>query len=446
MKKLMNCYFIPKTYFGKYPKAERFDLCTDIKERCYKMLRLVMYAWRTKNRDKQLEYLTDCDVELAVLKTLIRISYKMKYITDKNYMAWSNKISEIGKMLRRMDKSMPRRINNIFYQKVKFKKMYEAYERASKGKHQNKEVILFEMNLGENLLSILNDIYYGKYKIGIYRKFLVYEPKERMILALPFRDRVMQQWYVEEFIKPIFLPKMITQNYACIKNRGSHLAVKTLKKYMNLKYKKNPNFYILKVDVSKFFNSIDKNILYSLIEKRVKDKAFLNCTKGLIFDGTTKGIPIGNYTSQFFANIYLTELDHFVKESLRIKYYVRYMDDFILLIDSKEEAIQVLEKIRRFLNEKLKLNINKKTNYFKAKQGVTFLGYHVYIDKIRLLNSNKKRIYKKVKTWNKLYNENNLDLLKAAESLKAWMGHASLGDNYKYIKKIKQKCKWYYNE
>ena len=208
----MNCCFILKIYFGKYPKSERFDLCTDIKERCYKMLRLIMYAWKTKDREKQLVYLTDCDVELAILKTLIRVSYKMKYITDKNFMAWSNKISEIGKMLRRLDKGMPKRVNNIIYQKVKFKKMYEAYERASKGKHQNKEVILFEMDLGANLLSILNDIYYGRYKIGIYRKFLVYEPKERVILALPFRDRVMQQWYVEEFIKPIFLPKMISRN------------------------------------------------------------------------------------------------------------------------------------------------------------------------------------------------------------------------------------------
>ena len=340
---------------------------------------------------------------------------------------------------------MPKRVNNIFYQKVKFRKMYEAYERASKGKHQNKEVILFEMDLGANLLSILNDVYFGRYKIGIYRKFIVYEPKERTILALPFRDRVMQQWYVEEFIKPIFLPKMIDQTYACIKDRGAHLAVTTLNRYMKEKYKLNSNFYILKADISKFFNNIDKQILYKLIEKRVKDKAFLKCTKSLIFDGTPKkGIPIGNYTSQFFANIYLTELDHFVKENLRIKYYVRYMDDFILLLDSKEEAIRVLKEVRKFLNEKLQLDLNKKTNYFKANQGVTFLGYHVYLRKIRLLNSNKKRIYKRVKYWNELYDKNELDIFKAAEGLKSWVGHANLGDNYKYIQKIKNKCKWYY--
>ena len=342
---------------------------------------------------------------------------------------------------------MPKRVDNIFYQKAKFRKMYEAYQRASKQKHQNKEVILFEMDLGSNLLSLLNDVYYGRYKIGIYRKFTVYEPKERIILALPFRDRVLQQWYVEEFIKPIFLPKMISHSFACIEKRGSHLAVITLEKFMKRKYKENPDYYILKGDISKFFNSIDKNILFKLVARRIKDKAFLECTKSILFDGTPKkGIPIGNYTSQFFANIYLNELDHFIKEKLKIKYYVRYMDDFILLLDSKEDAILTLEKIRKFLNKNLELDLNKKTNYFKAKQGVTFLGYHIYQNKVRLLNRNKKKIYKKVKIWNKLYEENSLDLLKTAERLKAWIGHASLGDNYEFIEKIKAKCKWLYNE
>lgn len=192
-------------------------------------------------------------------------------------------------------------------------------------------------------------------------------------------------------------------------------------------YKSNPNFYIIKCDIAKFFNNIDKNILFNLIKRRVKDKKFLNCTKSLIFDGKTKtGIPIGNYTSQFFANIYLTELDVYVKQILKIKYYIRYMDDFILLVNSKEEAKFYLEKMNKFINDKLKLKFNKKTNYFKAKQGVTFLGYHVYVNKIKLLNSNKKRIYKRVKIWNEYYEKNELDIMKAAESLKSWIGHAGI--------------------
>ena len=342
---------------------------------------------------------------------------------------------------------MPKRVDNIFIQKIKFKNMYAAYERAARLKHQNKEVILFEMDLASNLYQLLKDVYTGNYKVGIYRKFSVYEPKKRDILALPFRDRVLQQWYVEEFIKPIFIPKMIVDTYACISGRGSHLAVETLHHYMVKMYHKNKNFYILKCDISKFFNSIDKDVLFKLIQRRIKDKAFLHCTKNIIFDGTHKiGIPIGNYTSQFFANIYLTELDHFIKEKLRVKYYVRYMDDFILLFHSKEDAITNLEQIKLFLDEKLHLKLNQKTNYFKAKQGVNFLGYHLYVHKIRLLNYNKKRIYKKVCYWNKLYRRNELDLYKAGECLQAWLGHAGHGDNYQYIQKIKKKCEWLYTE
>lgn len=192
-------------------------------------------------------------------------------------------------------------------------------------------------------------------------------------------------------------------------------------------YLANPNFYIIKCDISKFFNSIDKEILFHLIEHRIKDKHFLRCTRSLIFDGRCgKGIPIGNYTSQFFANIYLTELDVFIKQTLRIKYYIRYMDDFILLVDSKEEAKEVLQKIRIFLRKKLRLELNKKTNYFKAKQGVNFLGYHIYVHKVKLLNRNKKRIYKRVRIWNTLYDRKELDIMKAAESLKSWVGHASI--------------------
>jgi retron-type reverse transcriptase len=273
-----------------------------------------------------------------------------------------------------MDKNLSKRIDNFFEEKITFTNMYMAYERASRGKHENKEVILFEMDLASNLCQLVDDVRLDRYKVGIYRKFTIFEPKERMILSLPFRDRVMQQWYVEEFIKKIFMPKFIKDTYACIKGRGLHGAVNALYKYMNCFYKINKEFYILKCDISKFFNSIDKTILFQIISRKVKDKKFLNCTYKILFDGTYKiGIPIGNYTSQFFANIYLNELDHFVKEKLQIKYYVRYMDDFILLVNDKNQAIEIKKKLEDFLQNKLHLKLNKKTNYFKCTQGVSFL-------------------------------------------------------------------------
>lgn len=342
---------------------------------------------------------------------------------------------------------MPKRLDNIFYKKLKFKNVLAAYERTRKHKSSNKEVIKYEMDLAGNIISILKLLNSGKYEVGKYNEFIIYEPKKRIIQSLPFADRVVQQWYVEEFIKPIYIPTFIKDSYACLNNKGVHKAVKTLYKYIYLLYKQNPNMYILKCDVSKFFYSIEKEKLYKLISRKVKDIDFLKLTKKLIYHNNDPvGIPIGNYTSQYFANIYLNLLDHYVKENLHIKYYVRYMDDFVLLLNSKEEAKMVPQKIRDFLYLELKLNLNKKTNYFKGKQGVIFCGYKIMPNYILLKKDNKKKIYKRVKVWNKLYEENKIDFKKASISLNSWIGHAKNADSYLLIQNIKKKCKWLYHD
>lgn len=251
---------------------------------------------------------------------------------------------------------MPKRINNFFRDKIKFSKMLQAYNRASKSKHYNKEVILFELDLANNITSILKEIYSGTYQSGKYRTFTIYEPKQRIIRALPFKDRVVHQWYVEEFIKKIFVPKFIYDSYACLEGKGVHKAIKRLQMYMKKMYIENENFYILKCDIAKYFYSIDKHILFNILKRYAKDKDFLLFTYNLIFDNKEeKGIPIGNYTSQYFANIYLNELDHFIKEDLKIKYYLRYMDDFVLLVNSKEDAKIIKKKDRRIYKSKTKI-------------------------------------------------------------------------------------------
>ncbi|MCI9177208.1 MAG: RNA-directed DNA polymerase [Clostridia bacterium] len=342
---------------------------------------------------------------------------------------------------------MSKRVNNIFYEKLKFRNMLEAYERAAKGKKDCQEVIKYEMNLANNITETLKQLYNNQYRVGKYREFLIYEPKKRVIQSLPFVDRVIQQWYVEEFIKPIFVPKFIEDTYACIDGRGVHKAVKKFSKYMYNFTKENPDCYILKCDISKFFYSINKEKLMQIITKKVKDERFLGLTKKLIYHNREPvGIPIGNYTSQYFANVYMNEVDHFVKEKLKVKCYVRYMDDFILLTKNKEEAKEILNKVRQYLKENLGLELNKKTNYFKAKQGVIFCGYKIYKDHILLKKENKKKIYKKVKVWNELYDEKNLDLRLSSMQLNSWMGHAKNCDAYRLIKKVKSNCKWLYEE
>lgn len=342
---------------------------------------------------------------------------------------------------------MSKRVNNIFFDKLKFKNMIAAYEKTSQGKKKYKEIINYEMDLANNITQTLKQLYNGTYQVGKYREFQIYEPKKRIIQSLPFKDRIVQQWYVEEFIKPIFIPKFIEDTYACIDGRGVHKGVKKLNRYMYNYSKKNENLYILKCDISKFFYSINKEKLFNIIKRKVKDKQFLELTKLLIYhNNELKGIPIGNYTSQYFANIYLNELDHFVKEKLKIKYYVRYMDDFILLLKDKEQAKEALNEIREFLENKLDLKLNKKTNYFKMKQGVIFCGYKIYNDHILLRKDNKKKIYKKVKNWNKLYYQNKLDLKQTCIRLNSWIGHAQNADTYLLVQKVKRNCEWLYDD
>ena len=221
-------------------------------------------------------------------------------------------------------------------------------------------------------------------------------------------------------------------------------AIKKLQKYMKNMRHINPGYYILKCDISKYFYNIDKDVLLSIICKKVKDKEFIAFTKKLLYENSPNkiGIPIGNYTSQYFANIYLNELDHFVKEKLRIKYYVRYMDDFVLLLNSQEESKKVKNNIEKFLNEKLKLKFNNKTNYTKNKNGVKFCGFHIYNNYINLGNRNKKAICKRVKKWNEMYESKTIDLKSTIVSFRSWEAHANLESGHRIIKSVVIKSKW----
>lgn len=342
---------------------------------------------------------------------------------------------------------MSKRVNNIFNQKLKFKYMLKAYERASKGKSKYKEIITYEMDLAHNITETLKQLYCGTYNVGKYREFVIYEPKKRLIQSLPFKDRIVQQWYVEEFIKPIFVPKFINDTYACINQRGVHKAVKKLNYYMYNYSRINKNLYILKCDITKFFYNINKEKLFKIIERKVKDEQVLKLTKILIYNNNDSvGIPIGNYTSQYFANIYLNELDHYVKEKLKVKYYVRYMDDFVLLLKDKQQAKETLNNIKDFLKNNLGLTLNNKTNYFKLKQGVIFCGYKIYKDHILLRKENKRKIYKKVKKWNELYSKKELNLKDTMIRLHSWEGHANNADTYNLRKKVQNECNWIYKE
>ena len=217
---------------------------------------------------------------------------------------------------------MPKTIRNKYYEKLTFKKLNEAHLRARKNKRNKKEVIEYDKNIECNLINLLNKLEDRNYTVGKYRKFKIYEPKEREIQALPYEDRIVHQWYVHEFVIPYILPKLIEQTYACIENRGTHKAVDKVGQYIRRASEIYKECYILKCDIKKFFMNIDPDILSKIMKTHIQDKYLLELTNSLIYnDEIVSGIPIGNYTSQYFANIYLDVLDKYVKHDLKCKIY-----------------------------------------------------------------------------------------------------------------------------
>lgn len=335
---------------------------------------------------------------------------------------------------------MSKTIKKCYLEKLTFDHLLKAYLRVKKGKSLKKELIVYEMSLENNLNNLLYTLKEEKYHPAPYREFTIYEPKMRLIKSLPIKDRIVHQWYIEEFIKPYIVKRFIKDTYACLENRGTHKAAYQVKRYMRIKRYERKNYYILKCDIKKYFYSIDKNILFKLMQKYIKDQKLLNLTKNIIFDEESlKGIPIGNYTSQYFANIYLNELDQFIKQDLKLKYYVRYMDDFIILVDTKKEAQVLLEKIRSFLKEHLELELNSKSRYYPNHQGVNFCGYVIFEDYLLIRKRSKKDINKKIKTWNMAYLNSSLNEDYVRSSINSWLAHISHADTYRLRRKYLQK-------
>lgn len=345
---------------------------------------------------------------------------------------------------------MPKKINNCFDDKLTFEKLMQAHYRAKKHKTYKPEIIKYELNLENNIINLLNSIKNKTYSLGKYHTFKIFEPKERMIKALPYKDRIVHQWYIEEFIKPYIVPRFIDSSFACIDNKGTHMAVEKVQKNLQIFKRNYGDFWILKCDIKKFFYSINPDILFNILKRYINDKKLLEFTKLLIFDNRESdekvGIPIGNYTSQYFANIYLNELDQYLKRELKVSSLVRYMDDFIILAKTKSECILLKKQISSFLSKKLELELNQKSKYYPSKMGVNFCGYRIFPTHRLLRLDSKKKIKRKVRIWNKQYHNNCLDIDHALQSINSWLGHTSHSNSHNLEKKILGSCDFLYTE
>lgn len=295
-----------------------------------------------------------------------------------------------------------KRYNNLFDKIVTLDNLYLADKRARRQKQHRPEIIEFDKSREKLLLDLQKKLINGEYRTSEYYIFKIYEPKEREIFKLPYYpDRIVHH-AIMNIMEPIWVSSFVKGTYSCIKNRGIHKALKDVKHA--LKDEANTQ-YCLKLDVRKFYPSIDHAILKQLIRKKIKDKRLLSLLDEII--ESAQGVPIGNYLSQFFANLYLTYLDHWIKEQKKVRYYFRYADDIVILGRDKQELRDLFYNIQDYLNNKLKLNFKDNWQIFKVdSRGIDFVGYRIFHTHTLLRKSIKKKFCKKI---NKLNKKQNLD-------------------------------------
>lgn len=338
-----------------------------------------------------------------------------------------------------------KRIGYLYDQICTFDNLLSAFYKARKGKRSHPNVAAFEVNLEYELLQLLEELKAEAYQPGPYRTFYIHDPKKRMISAAPFRDRVVHHALCN-IIEPLFEPTFIYDTYANRKGKGTHAGIRRCQQFLR-QYK-----YVLKADIRKYFPSIDHGILKGLIARKIKCPRTLALI-GKIIDNSNpqepvpdyfpgddlfslkqrrKGLPMGNLTSQFFANLYLSPFDHFVKEKLRIKGYVRYVDDFVLFHDDKKYLHELKRESQHFLAEHLRLLLHpRKSEVFPTRNGVTFLGQRIFHTHRRLRRENVQRFYRRLNGRIEQYQAGTLSPEKLESQLNSWLGHARQADTWR---------------
>ena len=332
------------------------------------------------------------------------------------------------------------------YEKIwDFQNLYQAHKAARLGKRDVKEVIDFELNLGRNLARISDSLRDGTYRMSGYYSFYVHDPKERKIHALHYIDRVVQHCICDEVLAPTLDKRLIYDNAACRLNKGTHFAIGRVNGFLRDHFNRfGAEGYFLKCDIHKFFDSIDHEILKRKLARVFLDRDFLDLLYRIIdsFEVTPgKGIPMGNQTSQWFAIYYLDGFDRLIKEKLRIRYYSRYMDDCVLICEDREYLKECLRQMTAYVQDELKLEFNEKTQIFPIRNGVDYLGWHIYLTETgkvirKVKQQTKTRFKHKLKYLEYAYRENMIGLPEAEQVLSSYRAHLSYGHTYK----LREKC------
>lgn len=319
-----------------------------------------------------------------------------------------------------------KRYNNLYKNICKYSNILDAYNEVCRNTKNKRRVANYKSYKGIYIYRVYNILKEKNYKPGPVNIFTIYEPKERRIVSQNMLDKIINHLVARYILYPAILPCLLDVNVASRKELGTSAGLRLFKKYQkqcNIKYK---NYYILKCDISKFFASIDHNILKQKIQKRIKDKDALSIIFDII-DSEENGLSIGAMTSQILAIFYLNDMDHFIKEQLKIKYYVRYQDDFLLFHNDKNYLKYCLDELKKFL-AKEKLKLNAKTRIYKNTNNFIFLGHNQKGQYSRYRN-----VKRKLKNRYYLYKNDFISLNSLCSSSICYKGLCK--KNIKFIKK-----------
>lgn len=310
-------------------------------------------------------------------------------------------------------------VKNLFDKIVTLENLQISLHETAKNKRTGLDYLEFDQWRYSNLLEIHNELISGRYSVSPYINFKVYDPKPRTITALQFRDRVVQR-AIYNYIQPIFEKTFLPNSYACRKGKGTHLAAKITQSYTRKKGVR----YFLKTDFSKYFMSIDRGILWGVIDRKIGCKK----TKSLIEKFVPRygvGINIGELLSQLFANVFGNQVDMFIKHKLKVKYFLRYMDDIVIFGNSYDDLFDKKERLDVF-SRSIGLKFSS-WHISPIEHGVNFVGYRIFKDFKLLRKSSIKRAKKKLKT---------LEGVDRDRFLASWRGHISHANSYNLQKRL----------
>lgn len=329
---------------------------------------------------------------------------------------------------------------DLYSEICRYDNLLTAFKNARKGKTTVDYVIEFEQNREENLFQLRNELLFHIYRPKPLKTFILRDPKTRKISKSAFRDRIVHHALCN-VIQPIFEKSFIYDSYANRKRKGTLKAIERFH-FFHRKISKNNMraAYVLKADVRHYFETVDHAILLSRIRKKISDQRALWLIHRIFSNYSTssgKGMPLGNLTSQFFANVYLNELDQFVKHTLKVEYYIRYVDDFVLFHTSWKVLEKWKSKIDAFLKEKLSLKLHPdKSRIISLERGTEFLGFKLFFCHLRIKQRNMRKFYRKLAFLYAQHEKKEISYDVIYDFLEGWIAHVKHANTYTLRKKI----------